>query len=34
VLKEDPNLEMEKNHRLVTCLNQLFGSKINWGRIS
>ncbi|MFB0924663.1 MAG: helicase-related protein, partial [Vicingaceae bacterium] len=34
VLKEDPNLEMEKNHRLVTGLNQLFGSKINWGRIS
>lgn len=34
VLKEDPNLEMEKNHRLVTGLNQLFGNKINWGRIS
>jgi ATP-dependent DNA helicase RecG len=34
ILKEDPNLEMEKNHRLVTGLNQLFGSKINWGRIS
>jgi ATP-dependent DNA helicase RecG len=34
VLKEDPNLAMEKNHRLVTGLNQLFGNKINWGRIS
>ncbi len=33
-LKEDPNLNLEKNHRLVTTLNQLYGNKINWGRIS
>ena len=34
VLKEDPNLELDKHHRLVSTLKQLFGSKINWSRIS
>lgn len=34
VLKEDPNLELDKNHRLVSTLKQLFGNKINWSRIS
>ncbi|MEJ6735835.1 MAG: ATP-dependent DNA helicase RecG [Flavobacteriales bacterium] len=34
VLKEDPNLELDNNHRLVSTLKQLFGSKINWSRIS
>ena len=34
VLKEDPNLELDKNHRLATTLQQLFGKKINWSRIS
>lgn len=34
VLKEDPNLALDKNHRLVSTLKQLFGNKINWSRIS
>ena len=34
VLKEDPNLELDKHHRLVSTLKQLFGNKINWSRIS
>jgi len=34
VLKEDPNLVLDKNHRLVATLKKLFGSKINWSRIS
>jgi ATP-dependent DNA helicase RecG len=34
VLKEDPNLDMDKHHRLVSTLKQLFGNKINWSRIS
>ncbi|MBL4592750.1 MAG: ATP-dependent DNA helicase RecG, partial [Flavobacteriales bacterium] len=34
VLKEDPNLMLDKNHRLVSTLKQLFGNKINWSRIS
>jgi catalase (peroxidase I) len=33
-LKEDPDLSLDKNHRLVTTLKQLFGNKINWSRIS
>lgn len=34
VLKEDPNLELEKNHRLNTTLKQLTSGKMNWSRIS
>jgi ATP-dependent DNA helicase RecG len=34
ILKEDPNLQLEKNYRLATNLKQLFSSKMNWGRIS
>ncbi len=34
ILKEDPNLELDKNHRLVVTLKLLFGSKVNWSRIS
>jgi ATP-dependent DNA helicase RecG len=34
VLKEDPELTLDKNHRLVSTLKQLFGNKINWSRIS
>ncbi|MGB0882290.1 MAG: helicase-related protein, partial [Vicingaceae bacterium] len=34
VLKEDPNLELDKHHRLVSTLKKLFGNKINWSRIS
>ncbi len=34
ILKEDPNLEMEKNHRLVATLKLRFGNKVNWSRIS
>ena len=34
VLKEDPGLEMEKHHRLVSNLKFLFGNKVNWSRIS
>jgi ATP-dependent DNA helicase RecG len=34
VLKEDDKLTLEKNHRLVSSLNSLFGTKINWSRIS
>ena len=34
VLKEDPNLQLEKNYRLVTTLKELFGGKVNWSRIS
>jgi ATP-dependent DNA helicase RecG len=34
VLKEDPNLQLDKNYRLVAGLKQLFGSKVNWSRIS
>ncbi len=34
ILKEDPNLELEKNYRLTTNLKQLFSSKMNWSRIS
>ncbi|PCJ23080.1 MAG: ATP-dependent DNA helicase RecG [Flavobacteriales bacterium] len=34
ILKEDPNLTLDKNHRLVSTLKQLFGNKINWSRIS
>ena len=34
VLKEDPDLTLDKNHRLVSTLKQLFGNKINWSRIS
>jgi ATP-dependent DNA helicase RecG len=34
VLKEDPELTLDKNHRLVSTLKQLFGNKVNWSRIS
>ncbi len=34
ILKEDPDLTQEKNHRLKTNLNNLFGNKVNWSRIS
>ena len=34
ILEEDPNLVLDKNHRLVSTLKQLFGNKINWSRIS
>lgn len=34
VLKEDPELKLDKNHRLVSTLKDLFGNKINWSRIS
>ena len=34
VLKEDPDLALDKNHRLVSTLNHLFGNKVNWSRIS
>ncbi len=33
-LKKDPNLELDKNHRLVATLKQLFGDRVNWSRIS
>ena len=34
ILKEDPDLTLEKNHRLKANLNNLFGNKVNWSRIS
>lgn len=34
VLKQDPNLELEQNHRLVTGLKKLSKTKKNWSRIS
>ncbi|MBL4592337.1 MAG: ATP-dependent DNA helicase RecG [Flavobacteriales bacterium] len=34
ILKDDPNLEQDKNHRLVSTLRLLFGGKVNWSRIS
>ncbi len=34
VLKEDPELIHNKNYRLKTNLNNLFGNKVNWSRIS
>lgn len=34
VLKQDPNLELEQNHRLVTGLKKLSKTKRNWSRIS
>lgn len=34
ILKEDPDLELPKNHRLKTNINLLFGNKVNWSRIS
>lgn len=34
VLKGDPDLALDKHHRLVSTLKQLFGNKINWSRIS
>ncbi|MCO6500474.1 MAG: ATP-dependent DNA helicase RecG [Vicingus serpentipes] len=34
ILKEDAQLELEKNYRLHTTLQKLFSSKVNWGRIS
>ena len=34
VLKEDPNLTLSKNHRLVSTLKSLFGNKVDWSRIS
>jgi len=33
ILKEDANLTMEKNHRLVSSLKALFGNKVDWSRI-
>jgi len=34
ILKADPNLEHEANHRLVTGLKNRSKSKLNWSRIS
>ena len=34
VLKEDPELKLQRYHRLNTALKQLFGGRVNWSRIS
>lgn len=34
ILKEDPNLQLQKNTRLINALNELKRTKVNWSRIS